>query len=228
MKKFSLNLAKSILGLALIGLLPQANATLIDRGNGLIYDDVQDITWLQDANYAHTSGYAAANLENDGGNDDIFADGRMGWDAAMTWASGLVYEGFDDWRLFNPNPSDANTVCSDYNCTSSELGHLFYVDLGLSAGQSILDSTDPDFDLFSNLKSYVYWSGTEYAPLTSLAWTFRTAGGGQYIGYKSSEYYAWAVRSGDVGAIPEPSILLLLGVGLAGLGFTKRAAKRRL
>ena len=31
------------------------HAALWDRGGGLIYDDVFDITWLQDANYAKTS-----------------------------------------------------------------------------------------------------------------------------------------------------------------------------
>ena len=34
-----------------------AQAELFDRGGGLIYDDAQNITWLQDANYAKTSGY---------------------------------------------------------------------------------------------------------------------------------------------------------------------------
>lgn len=34
-----------------------AYAGLIDRGNGLLYEDVLDITCLQDANYAQTSGY---------------------------------------------------------------------------------------------------------------------------------------------------------------------------
>jgi hypothetical protein len=34
-----------------------ASATLWDRGGGLIYDDFLKITWLQDANYAKTSGY---------------------------------------------------------------------------------------------------------------------------------------------------------------------------
>jgi hypothetical protein len=29
-----------------------ANAKLIDRGNGLVYDDSLNITWLQNANYA--------------------------------------------------------------------------------------------------------------------------------------------------------------------------------
>lgn len=47
---------------------PAAQAQLFDRGGGLIYDSVQNITWLADANYAKTSGY-----------DD---DGRMTWGEA--------------------------------------------------------------------------------------------------------------------------------------------------
>ena len=47
-----------ILTIISMSVLPfTANAALYDRGNGLIYDDVLDITWLQDANYAKTSGY---------------------------------------------------------------------------------------------------------------------------------------------------------------------------
>ena len=45
-----------------------AQAALNDRGGGLLYDDVLNVTWLQDANYAKTSGYDA--------------DGRMNWTAA--------------------------------------------------------------------------------------------------------------------------------------------------
>ncbi|MDZ7752733.1 MAG: hypothetical protein U5S82_13950 [Gammaproteobacteria bacterium] len=37
---------------AMLMLSGAASATLFDRGRGLIYDDVLDITWLQDANYA--------------------------------------------------------------------------------------------------------------------------------------------------------------------------------
>ncbi len=43
-----------------LGMTTSANATpidqLIDRGNGMIYDTHEDLTWLQDANYAQTSG----------------------------------------------------------------------------------------------------------------------------------------------------------------------------
>ena len=46
-----------------------AQATLFDRGGGLIYDNVLDVTWLQDANYAKTSGYNA--------------EGIMSWDQEL-------------------------------------------------------------------------------------------------------------------------------------------------
>ncbi len=38
------------------GLSGMAQAALFDRGGGMIYDDVLDISWLQDANYTQTSG----------------------------------------------------------------------------------------------------------------------------------------------------------------------------
>lgn len=55
MKKTPLILAL-LAGLALSG---AAQATLIGPSGGMIYDDVRDLTWLQDANYAKTSGYDA-------------------------------------------------------------------------------------------------------------------------------------------------------------------------
>ena len=81
-----------LFGVVLVfGVVGISNAILWDRGGGLIYDDFLDITWLQDANYAQTSGYDS--------------DGRMTWSQAVTWASGLSYHDpirdviWDDWRL---------------------------------------------------------------------------------------------------------------------------------
>ncbi len=53
-----------------------ASTTLIDRGNGLIYNGELDITWLWDANYAQSSGF-------DG-------DGKMSWGASVSFADNLV------------------------------------------------------------------------------------------------------------------------------------------
>ena len=79
------------------------HAALEDRGGGLIYDNVRNITWLQDANYAKTSGYPT-----------LF-NGTMEWNAANTWAANLVFHDsvrnvdHSDWRLpkvVGPGPLD--------------------------------------------------------------------------------------------------------------------------
>jgi len=77
---------------------------------------------------------------------------------------------------------------------------------------------------FTNLQSHFYWSGTEYAPDTVVkAWGFSTSNGRQDVRIKGNALYAWAVRSGDVAAVPEPGVLMLLAAGLAGIaGATKR------
>ncbi len=47
------------------------------------------------------------------------------------------------------------------------------------------------------MQSYVYWSGTEYAPNTNNAWNFNTNNGNQNNNNKNNEFYAWAVRPGE-------------------------------
>ena len=81
----NINRLSRYLAVGLLFLISPAQPELLARGNGMIDDTVLDITWLQDANYAFTSG-----------NDD---DGNMTWYEAVAWADQLVYEGFDDWRL---------------------------------------------------------------------------------------------------------------------------------
>lgn len=86
----------------------------------MIYDDVLEITWLQDANHASTSGY-------DG-------DGRMTWNEAVIWADQLVYGGCGDWGL--PETEDLiysygydGTTSAGFNIISSEMGFMYYNNL---------------------------------------------------------------------------------------------------
>jgi hypothetical protein len=221
-----------------------AQAALINRGGGMIYDTTRNITWLSDMNYAATSGYAAANAGGTGSNLTV-SFGIMGWDAAHSWATNLVYGGYSDWRLPTLNPSD--TTCSDhfipngggfppqyhgYNCSSGELSGLFVTDLGNKENRSVLDPTGDTAEqvanlaLFSNVQSYFYWSGTAYAPLSSNWWYFATVVGVQSIGSQGTAAYAVAVRDGDVSEVPESGTLALVALGLTGIGLVGRKRRR--
>ena len=223
-------------GLLLLGLSGTAQATLYDRGGGMIYDSDQNLTWLQDANYAQTSGY------------DTDADGRMNWANAMSWAAGLNHGGFGDWRL--PTVTDNGNNGCDYgfsgtdcgynvDTSGSEMAYMWYDILGNTpycdtsgdcdqAGWG-LTSTGADGVTFQNLQSNRYWSGTEFAPDpdTRYAWNFNTRYGQQSFSDKGVGLYAWAVRSGDVAPVPLPAAIWLFGAGLAGLGVFGRTKGRR-
>ncbi len=183
-----LHLFISVLSLTILLLNQPAYAELIDRGGGMIYDTDLNITWLKDANYAMTSGYDA--------------DGLMTWDAAMAWAQNLVYGGYDDWRLpvtLEPDPTCSWPLTSSgFNCRGSEIGHLYYTELGNMGGTG---SPPPDTGPFSNVDIIYlsYWSSTLWATDPNFAWNFYFGYGEQKANDKHSNYYyAWAVRDGDV------------------------------
>lgn len=229
--------------MGVLGFSGVADATLYDRGGGLIYDNVLNITWLQNANYGAGSSY------DDGSS---LTDGRMSWSNAVAWANSLVYGGYADWRL--PTTVDGpnafvlgynGSTTAGYNITSSEMGYMYYVNLGNKGyyatdgtnpqpgwgltNVSFIDGTTGQTRSFQNLQAYTYWSDTMSSVYTDYAWTFIFSHGLQRLDNKQFNYYAWAVHPGDVSApVPEPATMLLVASGLAGLGaFRKRIARRR-
>ena len=185
-----------------------AQASLIDRGNGMIYDTVLDITLLADANYAMTSGYDA--------------DGLLDWNAATSWTSNLSYNGITGWRMMSLNTDNDGTVAectTEILCRKNEFSYLMTY--------SVLDFSG--FSEFYNL-STAYWTST-FDPVNSSVsyfdfyWAFTLSTNvvsfPDYI-----ELNVWAVHDGDIAAVPIPAAIWLMGSGLLLLtGFIKRNSR---
>ncbi|MDP2030962.1 MAG: PEP-CTERM sorting domain-containing protein [Thiobacillus sp.] len=207
-----MNKKLALLALGLFSLNGAAQAALHDRGGGLIYDDDLNVTWLQDANYAQTSGYT---------------NGPKSWSIAATWVANLSYYDsvrdvtYTDWRL----PSSDTCVGI---CFNGEMGHLYYDELGGVTYGSITAHHNDNYSLFRNLYDSYYWTSTEYVPNTGIHMIFTMGSGLQDSSYDfGPQYYAMAVRFGDVAAIPEPETYAMMLAGLGLLGFAVHRRKQK-
>jgi hypothetical protein len=223
--------AWGILGLCLLSF--SANAALLSRLSGqAYYDDVLNITWLADANYAQTSGY-------DG-------NGLMSWSEALGFIAFLntnSHLGSSSWRLptFTDTGSPgcpgglaySGTDCGyNVDLATGEMAHLFYATLGNSGyydTSGVATGCSPgspqcltNVGPFSNLDDYYYWYGATYSTNTTYAWYFGFGTGSQYRNPKTNAYRALAVMSGDIAPVPVPAAAWLFGSALGVMGWTRR------
>ena len=129
-------------GLMLCGAGAQAALMTYESGGvQLVYDDVQDLTWMRDANLFKTQYDADNNVVADiiaavpsitSGNgthtvvagDFSTSDGLMTWYGAMAWAEWLgsiAYAGVDDWRL--PGIVDTGAAGCQFAYVGTDCGY---------------------------------------------------------------------------------------------------------
>lgn len=209
------------------------------------YDTNLDITWLANANLAASNTFGVV---GHGYDDGINYDGSVNWDGANRWITAMNnahYLGYSDWRLprtwpvngttynFDPRTDGSTDVGVNISAPGtvyegskgSEMANLFYNTLGNQGGYTTAGAYNPNGGLknagpFQNVRN-AYWSGTDIVFMRS-AWIFNTVTGNQ-TGYPERYvFFAWAVRDGDVAAVPEPGTWAMFLGGLAAMGAIAR------
>ncbi len=197
-------------------LITIGTATYAAADYKIIYDDDNQLTWFD------------------------YATPVASWNTQKSWASGLnaigvlTYNfnpGVDmkwtgNWRLPATldgiwNPGTDGTTTAGYNITTSELGHLYYTELGNNAlydTDGVVNSihgliNKGDFDWLNPLQ---YWSDTDNEMNETWAWKFDSRIGLQSLYTKTMLGNGLAVRSGTIVAatVPEPTTVVLLGIGI--------------
>ncbi|MHB8744447.1 MAG: Lcl domain-containing protein [Sulfuricaulis sp.] len=225
-RKFQTIIAVAALTIGLLS-VGCAHAALVTALGGQVVNDTDfNVTWLANANLAATNTFGliyGLNYGNDvfGNPSIIYSNGAMTWGGAQKWIAAMDaanYLGYSDWRLPTTLQPDASCqyqsggVSYGWFCTGSEMGHLFYSELGGVGGQNIATTHNANYGLFQNVQSG-YWSG----PSSGGAWVFDFYDGNQTPYDTVNTWTAWAVRTGQVAAVPLPGAAWLLGSGLIGL-----------
>jgi hypothetical protein len=74
---------------------------------------------------------------------------------------GRGYLGQTDWQLPEtgpPDPSCSLKGTTGFDCTGSLMGELFYKQLGLHRGESVVAAPDINLGPFHDIQPYLYWA----------------------------------------------------------------------
>lgn len=208
----------SILLAVFFFLSPPASACSLTLQDSLIYDADLGIYWMQDGKFNQNT--------------------KMTWQEANAWLASLNeknYGGYSDWRLPTTPPGSEwgydGSNGKKYNVTVSELGHLFYLGLGLQGKIAPNGTSNQTYGLgedttpFTGLQPGYYWFGTT-SELSDeeAAWKFDFQHGTQFLDTIDTYAYAIAVRKAT--PAPEPTSALLFLAGLLGMSRVRRQQNR--
>ncbi|WP_298621587.1 hypothetical protein [uncultured Zoogloea sp.] len=208
-----------------------SSAALHDRGSGLIYDDILNVTWFQNANFASST----------------IPYGMLDFNQAKSMVDAFSYTDpvsnvtYSDWRL--PRVVDDSIPgCSfdPYGATNcglrygaGEMAILFYVTLGnLGFYDALGNQGQFGWGLFNKgpffgLQTGNYWYDNLNISNPNEAWSFSFGFGIEYDSAPITDpRHLMILRSGDVAVVPEPSSSVLCGFGFTLLAISSRAYRK--
>jgi hypothetical protein len=181
-------------------------AITTDDTGPTIYDPATRVTWLADANLASKQTFGVAGINQDGSMDHATA---VQWVNSMNSADGgRGYLGQTGWDLPETGPADSS--CSlkgttGFGCANSAMGALFYRQLGLRPGQSVVAPVESHVGPFYDVQPYLYWSCEgdsprsacqNLGPADGFEWNFSFGNGFQGTNLVGNDLYVIVYYSG--------------------------------
>jgi uncharacterized protein (TIGR03437 family) len=166
------------------------NGLQVNPGGQTVYDPLANVTWLANANLGATNTFGLPACKAPGTPRlCVNPDGAMNSDSAaqfilnMNAYNGTGFLGHSNWQLPTVDPNcDAS-----YTCTTAidPLGILFYTQLGLSPGTSVVATPNIPVGPFNNIQPYLYWEcgsdtiqgGCKYDAAPGFEWSFSFGNG---------------------------------------------------
>lgn len=177
---------------------------LISNGT-TVYDAVNGVTWLTDANLASTLDAGSPDdaadsvdapprfglplCNADSTDKCVWADGAMSFTSAQEWVRRMnraSYLGHDTWQL--PSTPQNDSGCSSkgpsnnsfgFGCSAGALGSLYYVGIGITAPNTAVPIPPNTVGPFQNFQPATYWSRSKGGGLTDSIANFSFADGAQ-------------------------------------------------
>jgi len=135
------------------------NGLQVNPGGQTVYDPITNITWVANANLAasNTFGLPACKDPTTPATC-VNQDGAMTWDSAVQFIANMnsaAYLGQTHWQAPAVDPA-----CTNFNCGGARnpMGNLFYTQLGVGQGMTVVTPPNILIGLFHNIQPYLYWT----------------------------------------------------------------------
>ena len=192
-----------------------ARAALIPSQDGAtIYDTVNNVSWLANANLAASNTFGIPVCSGPGTQTCVNASGSMRYAAAAAWVAAMNaahYLGHNNWQLPTTPLSDhtcgktgPNGTSFGFGCTAAALASL-YNGLSFSSPNTAVPIPATTAGPFSNLQPYLYWSSSNGASASQGNSTFSFATGWQGANTLPNFLYLMPMIPGKLPGTPAAS-----------------------